>query len=350
VESVTDFDWQLFDRYLAGDLTPDERATFERWLEERPGRASQAAAFRRAIEIATTEVSAADREAMWASIVRAPAALESRRPKTSHSFDMWKATGSRRKAVALAAGVVLAAGAALADRSWRDGSSPQEASPLRVVSVPRAQQAEFRLPDGSAVILAGGSSLRHPRVFAEDSREVWLEGEATFRVQHSQQRPFRVRAGDLVATDVGTEFLVRAYPEDRSARVVVRSGVVELAPAKAPVILRGQEVVRAGQQGRLDPNGIAIVQPADTAASFAWTRGTLMFDETPLSEALPQLSRWYDLEFQLADSTLGSIPLSGTIDRSLSEARLHMLAASLGLQERRSGSVVRLARPPRKIP
>jgi transmembrane sensor len=343
---VTDLDWQRFDRYLAGELPPGERERFERWLAERPERTAQAAAFRRAIELATMDVSAAEREAMWAGIVGSPADSGAPRP-AALSLDApavvvpWR----RRMPVALAAGVLLVAGAALAGRAWLDRSERGAAPPERVASVPRARQAELRLPDGTAVTLAGGSTLRYPAAFAGESREVALEGEAAFRVAHDERRPFQVRAGDLVATDLGTEFLVRAYPEDAGARVVVRSGTVAVAPAGAPTA-HGRLLIRPGEQGRLSPTGVPLVEPADTAATFAWTRGTLVFDGTPLREALPQLARWYDLEFQLADTALGSIPLSGTLDRTLTDERLELLASSLGLRQVRSGRVVTLSRLP----
>jgi transmembrane sensor len=342
---MTNLDWQLFDRYLAGDLEASERERFEHWMAQRPARAAQAMAFRRAIELSTEQVSAVEREMMWAGIVGSPLGDGVRRPVAPLPLTVAAPVG-RRMAVALAAGLVLAAGAALVGRAWVEAPERTEGNSERVVSVPRAQQAEFRLPDGTVVVLAGGSTLRYSTAFAGESRDVALEGEATFHVEHDERRPFRVRAGDLVATDLGTEFLVRAYPEDARARVVVRSGTVALAPAGVPAATAGERLIRPGEEGRLDSNGAPVVEPADTAASFAWTRGLLVFDGMPLHEALPQLSRWYDLEFRLADSALGSIPLSGTLDRRLSNERLGLLAASLGLQQSRRGRMVTLSRPP----
>lgn len=194
-------------------------------------------------------------------------------------------------------------------------------------------------------MLAAGSTLRHPRIFPRQSREVTLEGEAYFSVEHDPRRPFRVRAGNLIATDLGTEFLVRAYPEDPNARVVVRSGEVAVRPAEKQAVGAAEQVVRPGELGRLGAGGLPQVEQADTAAYFGWIQGTLVFDGTPLREALPQLSRWYDLEFRLADSSLGSIPLSGRLDQTLTQARLDLLAGSLGLKQDRQGRVVTLSRP-----
>jgi transmembrane sensor len=340
---VNNLDWQQFDRYMAGDMTPEEREQFEVWLAQRPERAAQADEFRRAIELLASDVNADEREAMWAGIIGQPVQATGGRQAPRFSLEA-PAPRGRWMAARLAAGIVLVAGMALVGRAWFGRAGHGGLVPERVVSVPRAQQADFRLPDGTAVVLAGGTTLRYPRSFGERSRDVVLEGEATFAVEHDARRPFRVRARDLVATDLGTEFLVRAYPEDPRARVVVRSGTVSVGPVGRSDRTGADRLIRPGELGRLGLDGLATVEPADTVAYFAWTRGTLVFDGMPLQEALPQLSRWYDLEFRLADPSLGSIPLSGTLDRTLTNARLELLAGSLGLQQVRLGRVVMLSR------
>jgi transmembrane sensor len=236
---------------------------------------------------------------------------------------------------------VLAAGAVLAGRELlMDAGRTEVASAERVVTVPRGERARFRLSDGTEVLLGPGSTLRHPSTFGSASREVTLEGEAYFTVEHDERRPFRVRAGNLIATDLGTEFLVRAYPEVVGARVVVRSGTVAVRSVQASDSVGPGRVVRPGELGRIGADGVSRVEPADTAAYFAWTTGTLVFDGTPLREALPQLSRWYDLDFRLADSSLAGIPLSGRLDQTLTPARLDLLAGSVGLEQVRRGRIV----------
>jgi transmembrane sensor len=84
------------------------------------------------------------------------------------------------------------------------------------------------------------------------------------------------------------------------------------------------------------------VEQVDTTALFGWIEGWLVFDDTPLRDALPQLSRWYDLDFRLADSALGKLPLSGTFKEQLADDGLDALAASLGLRQVRHSRVVTL--------
>jgi ferric-dicitrate binding protein FerR (iron transport regulator) len=341
-------DWDLIDRCLAGAATPAERERFERQLAEEPEQAALLEALKRALAATERGVGEEQLEVVWAGVAERIGLVSTKSmgdrpvgPRQGRFAVAEPRQAGWRVGTGIAAAAVLAVGAALAARSLLtdSGGSPASAEE-RVVTVPRGERAKFQLPDGSEVLLGAGSTLRYPRAFPDRSREVTLEGEAYFTVEHEKGRPFRVQAGDLIATDLGTEFLVQAYPEQAGARVVVRSGTVAVRPVQERDSRKPGRVVRAGEVGRIAADGVPLVQQADTAAYFGWTTGTLVFDGTPLREALPQLSRWYDLDFRLADSSLGSIPLSGRLDQALTPSRLELLAGSVGLEQVRHGRMV----------
>jgi len=336
---MSEVDWELLDRYLSGEATPEERARVEAWLAEDPERWAQVAELRDAIERAALSEPAVEeaKAEVWARLQRETGGVgEVRRPAGPRGITV---APDRRwsSGAQIAAAIVLAViGAALvAALMFR---SRPAAVLERVAHTARGQRAALKLPDGTSVILGVASSLRYPAAFGSAARAVVLKGEAYFQVMHDERRPFSGLAGTLVAQDIGTEFIVRAYPEDSAARVVVREGKVGIraaASAQAP-----QQVVNAGQLGRLGAGREPVVEPADTALYFAWTDGRLVFDRTPLSDALPQLSRWFDLEFRLADTALGSVPLTATFRTQPTPDVLDNLAASLGMRQRRQGRVV----------
>ncbi len=335
---MSEVDWELLDRYLSGDATPEERARVEAWLAEDPERWAQVAELRDAIERAALSEPAVEeaKADIWARLQREiGGAGEGRRP-APRSLGLTPAprwsTGAQIAAAIVLAVIGAAVVAVLMSRGHQ--APPRE----RLARTLPGQRATLKLPDGTSVILGVASSLRYPATFGSATRGVALEGEAYFRVMHEERRPFSVRAGTLVAEDIGTEFIVRAYPEDSAARVVVREGKVGIraaASAQAP-----RRVVSAGELGRLGAGREPVVEAADTALYFAWTDGRLVFDRTPLRDALPQLSRWFDLEFRLADTALGSVPLTATFRSQPTPDVLDNLAASLGMRQRRQGRVV----------
>ncbi len=115
------------------------------------------------------------------------------------------------------------------------------------------QRTVVPLPDSSVAILGPASTLRY--AFNRGARDVVLDGMAEFRVVHDTSRRFTVRAGKAVVTDIGTEFVVRAYDSDSAVRVAVASGVVSFASATSPdgearIVLRANEVGEFDKDGR----------------------------------------------------------------------------------------------------
>lgn len=339
---------ELLMRYLSGETNPNEQERVEAWLAEDPARWSQLAELRETLADEALGQPAIDqaRADVWARLkpqlgdagnLGAPVGAHRRRVRArefaSSSRRPWAIAAQRVAVLALA----LIGGAGLA-RLLLNRSPQALDGAVQIARTAPGQRATLRLPDGTRVVLGVASTLRYPRAFARGARQVSLEGEAYFEVVHDKERPFAVGAGDLLATDLGTEFTVRSYPEDPGARIVVRQGRVAIRAAAGSV----EQVVAPGQLGRLGRDRRPMVEPADTAAWFAWIQGRLMLDAVPLREALPQLSRWFDLEFRLADSALGDVRLSATLRTEPTADVLNNLAASLGLKLRRSGRIVTL--------
>jgi transmembrane sensor len=326
---MSGMDWELLDRYLARECSAEERLRVERWMAEAPSN-------RRRVELladATVTAPATPRTEVWELIERQLDA-----PGKSFSLASQPARSSLTKVAVVL--LVLGVGALAGRAVFSPRPEPSTPAPaMRVVRTPPGQRASFRLPDGTSVMLGVASTLRHPVGFGGARREVELEGEAYFEVVHDESRAFAVRAGDIVAVDLGTQFIVRAYRDDHHARVVVREGKVALRAASAQDD-SAQQVLLPGQLGRLERNGTPVAERVDTSVYFAWTEGRLVFDDVPLRDALPQLSRWYDLEFRLADSSLGRVPLTATFRNQPTEDVLDLLAASLGMRQVRSGRTV----------
>ena len=88
------------------------------------------------------------------------------------------------------------------------GSSNDRADvPLTVIiATKRGERLSRGLPDGTRLVLAPGSTLRHSSRYGSDERVVSLEGEAAFTVAHDAKRPFTVRTTRGTIRDLGTRF------------------------------------------------------------------------------------------------------------------------------------------------
>jgi hypothetical protein len=84
----------------------------------------------------------------------------------------------------------------------------------------------IQLEDGSTVELHPGSTLKHPRYFAEKIRIVELKGNAFFDIHRDTTRAFYVYTDDTVVRVLGTSFFVSAAEDDEEVEVIVKTGKV----------------------------------------------------------------------------------------------------------------------------
>jgi transmembrane sensor len=247
----------------------------------------------------------------------------------------------RRMPVAIAASLVLALGASAL---WwaRDAAGPRSGEAPRTFQTGRGQTAHVRLVDGSEVQLGPESRLQVYPTGAE-IRAVELVGEAVFKVEHDEARPFLVHSGGAVTEDLGTEFGVRAYPGDHEVRVVVVEGRVSVRPRSAPA--HSGTILLPGQLGRVDSGGrVAVENGADKNVYLAWARARLVFQQTPLRDVAVELGRRYDVRIQIADSSVASQRITLDIPAGSISEVLDAVAVPLSLRYERSGGLIRLHR------
>ncbi len=189
------------------------------------------------------------------------------------------------------------------------------ADPSKVVlelATPLGGIYQITLPDGTKVWLNAGSSLKYPMSFAKNERRVSLEGEAFFEVTKDSARPFKVLSKGQEIEVLGTAFNVNAYPDNTAIKTTLVNGKVKLSNDK-----RYSEAIYLlpGQQSTNTNNGKIQLENVDTAPFTAWKEGLFYFDETPLSDALQQIGRWYNVEVKYK----GEVPQThfyGRIKRS----------------------------------
>lgn len=331
-------DIELLDRYLARAATPDEIATVEAWIAKRPENAQALQTFRTQFGLTNGEPPPSDANTVWTRIASrldatpgtAPIPLRILRPtpKPKRPWFIPSAIGLAASAAALVLYVRL-------DRP----SAPSAPPPPKQYAATKGQRADLRLTDGTRVVLAPDSRLIVPAFYDSLDRTVILEGQAYFDVVHSDAKPFSVKAGTAFIRDIGTRFDVRAFQNESSVRVVVTQGKVQLGRSMAPI--DSARLLVAGNLGRVRESGeVSVAQRVDTTRFVSWTRGVLVFDRTPVPEALAELSRWYDVDVQLADESLAKLTLTAMLrDQSLSEA-LNVVALSLGTTAERRGRMV----------
>jgi len=158
------------------------------------------------------------------------------------------------------------------------------------------------LEDGSRVTLDANTRLRV--AFSFGMRNVELSaGQARFKVAHDRSRPFVVTAGRERVTAIGTDFDID-LPGNRTFVTLIEGRVRADGGGKSAVLEPGEQLVAVDT----GPPRIARV---DIGAVTAWESGQLVFDETPLEDAVARISRYGGVAVRVADAKSAAMPVSG---------------------------------------
>lgn len=165
------------------------------------------------------------------------------------------------------------------------------------------------LPDGSTITLNADSRMSYRSDFNNQSREVFLEGEGYFEIKHDESRPFIVHSGSVVTKDLGTSFNISSYPSDRTVRVSLVKGSIQVS-ARGDEDIKGGIVLSPLQQFTFNKQrGTSTIAAFDTSGIAGWRDGHYVFDDTPLSVVCTEMEREYGVKFDVADTAMAHRPI-----------------------------------------
>ncbi|HEX3934241.1 MAG TPA: FecR domain-containing protein [Puia sp.] len=192
---------------------------------------------------------------------------------------------------------------------------------------------QYRLPDGTTVILRAGGRLDFPSIFGNGSREVSLTGEAYFDVASDARRPFIIHTGGISTTVLGTAFNISASTE----RVVVS---VTQGKVKVEEGARLLAVLEPDHQVSYSiPSGEAEKRQIDAHAVVTdWTRQDMAFEQSTFAEIAAVLSRRYGIVVEFKNPRLRSCKIKAYFNGTESLAKvLDLLCTISNAQYTREG-------------
>ena len=186
-----------------------------------------------------------------------------------------------------------------------------DAGPLQI-DVPRGGEFVVTLEDSTRVWLNSESRLTYPAHFSASSRRVELTGEAFFEVKHNPDVPFIVESANQRVRVYGTEFNIRAYPEDDAVYTTLSSGSISLTPSSGS----GEIFLSPGKQTIFTKaTSEAKVRQVDIDRVTGWRHGRFVFEEQTLRQIMRDLARWYNFEYEFADDEAAETIFMGSIPR-----------------------------------
>jgi ferric-dicitrate binding protein FerR (iron transport regulator) len=336
---------ELLTALFSGEATDSEVDILRKWMDASAENAQLLEAYRKTNFAVTwyAKNSSYDADKAWKNVARAL-------HKTSSSGRLRR---MMKQAYRYAAVFVPAFAAGVAVMYFYASPETPEASETDVFfteyTVPYGSKSMIMLPDSSSIWLNAGSKLRYGSDFNQTGREVFIEGEAYFKVARNEQKPFFVKTSAVTLKVLGTSFNVTAYPEENNVETTVESGSVQVL-RNVEGHLMDKLVLEAGQKvtiiksARMDsmlvsqlpaqasgpftsrsssdpksmlPEKVAektiVTKNVTTELYTSWKDSRWLIRQESLESLAVKLERRYNVHISFADESLKNFSFSGTL-------------------------------------
>lgn len=216
----------------------------------------------------------------------------------------------------------------------------------QVVRAGYGQTLSVTLPDSSVVLLNGNSSLTYVDKWpAGRPREVWLNGEAFFRVTKrvvpGGKLKFVTHTPNLDITVLGTQFTVNTR-RGNTAVMLLEGRVTLTKPGQSASRVL---VMKPGELASASAEIERVEVRAEKALSHvAWVQHQFVFEGTPLRDIARQLLDTDGLELVFEDNALADRRFTANLSSQNVETLLTTLTATFNLATERIGNRVYLRR------
>ncbi|MDR1381613.1 MAG: FecR domain-containing protein [Tannerella sp.] len=223
-------------------------------------------------------------------------------------------------------------------------------------TVPYGSRSMITLPDSSSIWLNAGSRLRYNSTFNQTGREVFIEGEAYFKVARNEEKPFYVKTSAATLKVLGTSFNIKAYAEEDNVETTVESGSVQVL-RNVKGLLSDRLILTAGQKativksvrigdaalstlpspavpagGSMLPEEVAektiVAKNVMTELYTSWKDARWIIEKESLESLAVRLERRYNVQISFTDQTLKNFSFSGTLKEETLEQVLEAIKLS----------------------
>ena len=195
-----------------------------------------------------------------------------------------------------------------------------------------------KLSDGSLVTLQPGSILHYGHLFAADKREVFLEGEAFFRVSKNPGKPFLVYYNNIVTKVLGTSFNVNTNASTGNIEVAVKTGRVQVyenekllkdSRNKAVIITPNQKAVYKTQDRVFETLLVEEPQPIAVNEKEEPVSVPFVYDQEKLLEVFRHIESNYGIEIVVENSNINNCEFTGDVSKQDLYTKLKIICLTM---------------------
>ena len=316
--------WDLTTKLLTGELTSEEQAEWEEFMQDRE--------FKHQVEMlqqhwgtmGTLPYAQIDKEHDWKIVLQKIAEQETPKRKLLLPSLL-------RYAAAITALLVISF------FIWKIIPSKQGELTATVIEAPHGARTSVKLPDSSTVWLNAGSKISFNQYFGKDNRDITMEGEAFFDVKKSMV-PFHIQTPAYTIAVLGTAFNVKAYQDDDLVSTTLLRGSLKVSRIKADgkeeefLLQPNDKVILRGTAQQRDSMPIILEKNIDALADSEWKDGWLTVRGESLGDLSKKIERLYNVKINFEDERLKTYRYTGRIQEFSLEQVLNALALTSPLK------------------
>jgi transmembrane sensor len=229
------------------------------------------------------------------------------------------------------------------------------------IIVPLGSKSKILLPDKSEVWLNAGSRLTYSMTYGNKLREVNLIGEGYFKVAKMAGKPFIVHTSKAQIKAIGTEFNVKAYPDEKMVETILVKGIVAVRKTsdketskdftnQNSVLLKpGQKILIFKEtdlslnetqtdksktqniqkkEGKL-ANTIVNLETSTIAVETSWKEPRWIIEGADLTHLFVELGRRFNVTISLTNTELNKYQFSGIIQSETIEEVFNLMSLTI---------------------
>jgi transmembrane sensor len=341
---------ELIIKYLNRIATPEEKEALLTWLDDNPSLKLEVTIIEE--YWSKTNVKNADLDQAYAQLQRKIHEVEIQHKRTRHHTFIHYFSMPAIKWVA--ASLILFFSSITAYQLWMSHHRIDYQPPKnwQLTYDQPGMRSKLILPDSTEVWLNGDTRLYYPDHFGRQTREVWLSGEAYFKVKHDPGRMFIIHTSKMNIKVLGTEFNVKCYPDDPLYETSLFDGAILVSLKDRPedrIILKPKEkLVVVNDQVMLQKQGEKLKPlPSDISEKLStklwvtdihyfsshdsvmletgWLEGKLVFRDENFPDLAKRFERWYGYHIQFMDDSVKQYHFTGIFEHETLEQALKAL-------------------------
>ena len=294
-------------RLLAKECSPAEKEEIEEWIEANDENRNEFISQKEIWEKANIPEIKWDTDSSWNQFaieqgITSEQKMISHKPANRPSY--FRAGFLIRAAAIL---LIIITGGYFGLRQFWSFNTPVKTEIVwnQTVTAP-GEKIMLTLGDNTTIILNAESKLNYPAGFSGKIREVYLEGEAYFEVQHDTSRPFIIHTQNISTKVLGTKFNISAFPGDNKISVSLVEGRVNVAMNNSASDENEIELLPKQQLVYDTQKKTGKVEEFDYQQAVGWKDSNFIFNGETLMQVFAKLEKAYGIKFELTDKSMRS--------------------------------------------